>query len=72
MTVTPSLLLEPTFWRQPLADRMSQFAELRELGAVLPVEVDNPITETTEVFHALTIAAWLSFYVGIAVSLARA
>jgi hemolysin III len=25
-----------------------------------------------EVFHALTIAAWLSFYVGIAVSLARA
>lgn len=25
-----------------------------------------------EVFHALTIAAWLSFYVGIAISLARA
>ena len=54
MSVTPSLLLEPTFWRQPLAGRMRQFAELREQGAVLPVEVDNPMTETTEVFHALT------------------
>ena len=54
VTVTPSLLLEPTFWRQPLADRMRQFAELREQGPVLPVEVDNPMTETTEVFHALT------------------
>ena len=54
MTVTPSLLLEPAFWRLPLADRMAQFAELRELGAVLPVEVHNPMTETNEVFHALT------------------
>jgi cytochrome P450 len=54
MTISPSVLLEPTFWRQPLADRMAQFADLREQGPVLPVEVHNPLTETTEVFHALT------------------
>jgi methyl-branched lipid omega-hydroxylase len=54
VTATPSILLQPTFWTQPLADRMAQFAELRELGAVLPVEVHNPMTESTEVFQALT------------------
>ena len=54
MTVTPDLLLQPSFWRLPLAERMAGFAELREIGPVLPVEVHNPMTETTEVFHALT------------------
>jgi cytochrome P450 len=33
---------------------MAQFAEIREQGAVLPIEVENPLTETTEVVHALT------------------
>ena len=54
MAVSPSQLIEPTFWRQPLADRMAQFADLREQGSILPVEVHNPMTESTEVFHALT------------------
>ena len=54
MTVTPDLLLQPSFWRLPLAERMAGFAELREIGPVLPVEVHNPMSESTEVFHALT------------------
>jgi methyl-branched lipid omega-hydroxylase len=54
MAASPSQLIEPTFWRQPLADRMAQFADLREQGSILPVEVHNPMTESTEVFHALT------------------
>jgi cytochrome P450 len=54
MSTSPNQLIEPTFWRQPLADRMAQFADLREQGSILPVEVHNPMTESTEVFHALT------------------
>jgi cytochrome P450 len=54
MSISPNQLIEPTFWRQPLADRMAQFADLREQGSILPVEVHNPMTESTEVFHALT------------------
>ena len=54
MSISPSQLIEPTFWRQPLADRMAQFADLREQGSILPIEVHNPMTESTEVFHALT------------------
>ncbi len=54
MSTSPNQLIEPTFWRQPLADRMAQFADLREQGSILPVEVDNPMTETTEVLYALT------------------
>jgi len=54
MAIEPSRIADPTFWHQPLGERMAQFAELREQGAVLPVSVDNPLTETTETFHALT------------------
>ena len=54
MGTSPNQLIEPTFWRQPLADRMAQFADLREQGSILPVEVHNPMTGSTEVFHALT------------------
>ena len=54
MGTSPNQLIEPTFWRQPLADRMAQFADLREQGSILPVEVHNPMTESTEVFYALT------------------
>ncbi len=54
MSTSPNQLIEPTFWRQPLADRMAQFADLREQGSILPIEVHNPLTESTEVFHALT------------------
>ncbi|MGB9344830.1 MAG: cytochrome P450 [Ilumatobacteraceae bacterium] len=54
MSISPNQLIEPTFWRQPLADRMAQFADLREQGSILPVEVHNPMSESTETFHALT------------------
>ena len=54
MSTNPNQLIEPSFWRQPLADRMAQFADLREQGSILPVEVHNPMTESTEVLHALT------------------
>jgi cytochrome P450 len=53
MSIDPSRLADPTFWHQPLEPRMAQFAEIREIGAVLPIEVDNPLTESTETFYAL-------------------
>ena len=53
MAIEPSRIADPTFWHQPLADRMAQFAELREQGGVLPITVENPLTETTETFYAL-------------------
>mgnify|MGYP001815648715 CR=1 FL=1 len=54
MTITASRLAEATFWHQPLDERMAQFAEIRELGPVLQIESHNPLTDTTDVFHALT------------------
>ena len=54
MTVPPSRLAEPTFWHQQLDERMAQFAEIREHGPVLPIAVDNPLTETTDTIYALT------------------
>ena len=53
MTIEPSRIAEPAFWHQALDQRMAQFAELREQGAVLPISVDNPLTEMTETFYAL-------------------
>ncbi len=54
MTTSASRLIEPMFWTQTLEERMAEFAEIRELGAVLPVEVHNAMTDATEQFHALT------------------
>ena len=54
MTIPASRLAEATFWHQPLDERMAQFAEIRELGPVLQIESHNPLTDTTDVFHALT------------------
>lgn len=51
-TETP--LRDPAFWNQPLEDRMRQFAEIREEGAFVPVEFDNPMTMQTERFDAVT------------------
>ena len=54
MTATASRLIEPTFWTQTLEDRMAEFAEIRELGAVLPIEVVNPMAgDTAETIYAL-------------------
>lgn len=54
MTVSPSRLADPTFWHQQLDDRMAQFVEIREQGAILPIEVENPFTATTETVYAVT------------------
>jgi cytochrome P450 len=52
--LAPSPIIDPEFWQLPLADRMAQFAELRELGPFLPVSYDNPMTGETETFYAVT------------------
>lgn len=54
MTTSAHRLVDPTFWHQPLAERMAEFAEIREIGAILPVEVENPLAGTTETMHAVT------------------
>lgn len=46
-----SQLLDPQFWRQPLAARMAELAEMRERYAFVPVDFDNPITGDSERFH---------------------
>jgi cytochrome P450 len=54
MSINPSRIVEPGFWHQPLAPRMIEFADIREQGAFVEVEVDNPMTEMTENFWAVT------------------
>jgi cytochrome P450 len=49
-----SPLVDLEFWRQPLADRMARFAELRETAPFLTAAFDNPMTGQTETFHATT------------------
>ncbi|MDZ7674056.1 MAG: cytochrome P450 [Acidimicrobiales bacterium] len=49
-----SPLADPMFWRQPLEDRMAQFAEIREEGPFVPVEFDNMLTGESERFYAVT------------------
>jgi cytochrome P450 len=51
---TPSPLLDVEFWRLPLAERMAQFAEIREEGPFIPLSFDNPMTGLTESFYAVT------------------
>jgi cytochrome P450 len=50
----PTRLIDPTFWQLPLDGRMAEFAELREQGAFLPIEFDNPMTGEVERFKAVT------------------
>ena len=54
VTTTPSPLIEPGFWHQPLSDRMATFAELREQGPFHPATWHNPQTEEDETFYAVT------------------
>jgi cytochrome P450 len=54
MTISASRLVDATYWHQPLEDRMAQFAEIRELGAILPVQIENGLTGTNEIIHAVT------------------
>ena len=54
MNTSASRLIEPSFWTQTLEDRMTEFADIRELGAVLPIEVPNTLDgDTTETNYAL-------------------
>ncbi len=53
-SVTPALLADPAFWQQPLAARMTQFAELREQGPFLEVEFMNLISGEPDSFLATT------------------
>ncbi|MGB6056642.1 MAG: cytochrome P450 [Microthrixaceae bacterium] len=47
-------LVEPSFWTLPLAERMAQFAEIREQGPFVAGEFDNPLTGERERFWAVT------------------
>ncbi len=47
-------LVEPSFWTLPLAERMAQFAEIREQGPFVLGEFDNPLTGERERFWAVT------------------
>lgn len=47
-------LIEPDFWHQPLADRMVEFARIREEGPFVPVEFHNELIGEDERFFAAT------------------
>lgn len=49
-----SPIAQASFWQLPLAERMAQFAEIREQDAFVPVEVLNPLSGANELFHAVT------------------
>ena len=42
MAPDPSLILDRSFWSRPLAERMGTFAEWREQGPLLRVDLDAP------------------------------
>ncbi|MDA8044830.1 MAG: cytochrome P450 [Actinomycetota bacterium] len=54
MPLEPQIIAEPEFWHQPLADRMRQFADLREQGPLLPVAAFDPLTDSDISFRAVT------------------
>ncbi len=47
-------LIDPMFWRLPLAERMQELIPIREAGAFAPASFDNPMTGATEHFHLVT------------------
>ena len=51
---TAMSISDPAFWHQPLAERMAQFAELRETGPFVRATVVNAMLGTTEDFYAVT------------------
>ncbi len=54
MPIDPQVIAEPEFWHQPLADRMRQFAAIRELGPFVPVTTLDPLTNEDITFRAVT------------------
>jgi cytochrome P450 len=54
-TATPGIdIADPLFWRRPLADRMADFATLREAAPFTRVEFDDILTGGTDSFHTVT------------------
>lgn len=49
-----SPLAQPSFWQLPLSERMAEFAEIREEGAFVPLEVLNPLSGANDPFFAVT------------------
>ncbi len=48
-----SRLVDPSFWMQPLNDRMQEMMAMREAGPFLRVDFHNDLTDTDEVFFAV-------------------
>lgn len=47
-------LIEPSFWKQPLDDRMAEMIDIRAAGPFSEVEFDNEMTGQHERFFAVT------------------
>ena len=54
MTTTGPSLAEPAFWRRPLAERMADFAVMREEARSPYAVTDNLLTGLDEPFYAVT------------------
>src|SRR5215467_13132375 len=54
MAGTAQSLADPAFWRRPLADRMADFAVLREQGPFTEATTLNPLNGEDEHFFAVT------------------
>ncbi|HUJ66077.1 MAG TPA: cytochrome P450, partial [Acidimicrobiales bacterium] len=52
--LTAQSIADPEFWQQPLADRMAQFAILREEDPFLRVTFPDPVTGQDDDFFAVT------------------
>jgi cytochrome P450 len=54
MPIDPQAIVAPEFWQLPLADRMAQFADIREQGPLVPIQAHDPLTEEDITFRAVT------------------
>ena len=54
MPLDPQIIATPEFWHQPLADRMLQFAGIREQAPLVPVNMLDPLTNEDISFYAVT------------------
>jgi len=52
--VDPQVIADPLFWQLPLADRMSQFADIREQAPFVEVTTVDPLTWEELPFYAVT------------------
>ena len=53
-TVDPQVIADPLFWQLPLAERMHQFAAIREQGPFVKVTTLDPLTLEDLPFYAVT------------------